>query len=142
MRTATKVRQTPEMKKLNMSGRIQRKYENTGKYGHDYVRQRTQHTNWSHQVNGEVPAKLTGHSQRLTKYGAARYNTTYKKKQMDRAFTYRSPRYMDYEDAYRTASEKMGEIVKANGGKVPSIYPSKPVNKLRRQKGPKILRKK
>ena len=78
--------------------------------------------------NSRYARKLTGHSQRLTRYGAARNRATFYQRKMETM----GPNWMRYEDARRTASEDMARIVTKNGGKVPKIRPTGQMRKLSR----------
>lgn len=128
IRVGANTKRTPRMKELGAVGRTERYRREHGHYHHSYKHQRYAGT-------------ITGHSGRLTRYGAARYKTTFYKKQMDNAlgWTGNRGRYPFYEDKYRTSSESMAKIVNANGGKVPAIRPSTSINKLARKKKFRVI---
>ena len=140
IKTGARVNRPDDFKALNLPGKAEITRQRTGRYAHSYTKQINKHKVYDYNKGDMVPAKLTGHSERLTKYGAARYETTRRKKLLDKASKYHWNDYQYYEDRYRSASEKMANIVSKNGGKVPAIRPAQPINKLKRQKGPKVLR--
>ena len=128
IRTASNTKRSPKIKELGYVGRTERYRQKYGHYNHNFKRQRRK--------------ALTGHSsERLTKYGAARYKTNFYKKTMDNALYGYGNRsmYPVYEDRYRTSSERMASIVTANGGKTPAIRSSNNLNKLTRKKKFKVI---
>lgn len=75
--------------------------------------------------------RISGHSERLTRYGAARASAIRNKGLMYNSSGKPTPRFEEYYDRYMNSSEEMARLVTANGGKVPRIRPSTPIRRLR-----------
>lgn len=95
-------------------------------------------------------AKLTGHSQRLTKYGAAGHRGRFygeralKYPLNDESFNdpFHPKRVLGRRsaNAFAEQSEILKNFNSTSGKNVPRIRSERPINRLKRQKGPRILR--
>lgn len=118
------------------------------KYGAQKIKRGPTNTRWLPTENGTVQKsnytrRLTGHSGRVTKLGAARHRHQFHTRKAQE-----SPLSWDYMSgktarggherrAYEAGNEIADIYKRSNNVK---IYNSGKINKLRRQKGPKVLR--
>lgn len=118
------------------------------KYSHNKIKRGPTGTSFNSAANGLVSAnkqtkRITGHSARVTRLGAARHRAQYHTAKAQKA-----PISYDYmtgktargyhEQKAHAASQEIANLYKNNNNV--KIYSTRPMNRLKRQKGPRVLR--